>query len=61
MQGLSSMGEIIGVEIYVTEIVKPPAQYPAVAFISVASTLGAVAALGISVLVTTQGFNWRFG
>lgn len=59
MQGLSSMGEIIGAEIYVTEIVKPPAQYPAVSFISVASSVGSVAALGISVLVTTHGFNWR--
>lgn len=59
IQGLSSMGEIIGAEIYVTEIVKPPAQYPAVSFISVASSVGSVAALGISVLVTTQGLNWR--
>jgi MFS family permease len=58
-QGLSSMGEIIGAQIYVTEITKPPAQYPAVAFISVASAFGAVAALGIASLVTHFGFNWR--
>ena len=58
-QGLSSMGEIIGAQIYVTEITKLPERYPAVAFIAVASSLGAVAALGIASLVTHFGFNWR--
>ncbi len=59
VQGLSSMGEIIGAEIYVTEITKPPVQYPAVSLISFASSVGTVAALGIATLVTTRGFNWR--
>lgn len=58
-QGLSSMGEIIGAQVYVTEITKPPSRYPAVAFIAVASSLGAVAALGVASLVTHFGFNWR--
>ncbi len=31
LQGISSMGELVGAEIYVTEITKPPIQYPAVA------------------------------
>jgi MFS family permease len=43
----------------VTEITKPPVQYPAVALIGAASSLGAVAALGIASLVTTSGLNWR--
>jgi MHS family proline/betaine transporter-like MFS transporter len=59
VQGMSSMGEIIGCQIYVSEITKPPEQYPAVSLIGVSSSLGAVAALGISSLVTTAGFNWR--
>lgn len=59
VQGMSSMGEIIGCQIYVSEITRPPEQYPAVSFIGVSSSLGAVAALGISSLVTTAGFNWR--
>ncbi len=59
IQGMSSMGEIIGAQVYVTEITKPPVQYPAVAFIGVASDIGAMAALGISVVATTFGFNWR--
>ena len=58
-QGLSSMGEIMGAMVYVMEITKFPVQYSAVAFIGVASSLGAVAALGISVLVTSYEGNWR--
>lgn len=59
LQGLSSMGEIMGAQIYITEITKPPAQYPAVAFIAVASSLGGVAALGIAYLSTHFGLNFR--
>ena len=58
-QGLSSMGEIIGAQVYITEITKPPAQYPAVAFIAVASSFGAVCALAVASLVTHCDFNWR--
>lgn len=59
IQGLSSMGEIVGAQIYVTEITKPPVQYPAVAFIGVASDIGAMAALAISFLAIRSGLNWR--
>ena len=59
MQGLSSMGEIMGAQVYLTEITKAPAQYVAVSLMSVAASLGAVVALGIATLVTTIGFNWR--
>jgi MFS family permease len=58
-QGLSSMGEIMGAQIYMTEITKPPIQYPAVSLISIAASLGGFAALGIASLVTSIGFNWR--
>ena len=60
-QGLSSMGEILGAGIYMTEITKPPARYPAVGLIGCASRFGTVAALGVAMLVTSQGFNWRNG
>lgn len=59
VQGLSSMGEIMGAQIYVTEITKPPAQYIAVSFVSIASAFGSMAALGIASLVTHFQFNWR--
>ena len=59
VQGLSSMGEIMGAQVYLTEITKPPVQYTAVSFISAAAALGSVFALGVATLVTTVGFNWR--
>lgn len=59
IQGLSSMGEIIGAELYLTESIKPPAQYPAVALIAVFATVGTMVALGIASLVTSFGLNWR--
>ncbi|MES2252320.1 MAG: MFS transporter [Pseudomonadota bacterium] len=59
VQGLSSMGEIMCAKVYLTEITKAPEQYPAVSMITIASSLGAVAALGIATLVTTTSFNWR--
>lgn len=59
IQGMSSMGEIIGAQIYATEITKPPIQYPAVALLALASDFGGMAALGIATLVTRIEFNWR--
>ncbi len=52
LQGLSSMGEIVGAEIYLTEITTPPIRYPIVALIGCASRLGNMAALGIATLIT---------
>lgn len=59
VQGLSSMGEVMGAYVYMTEITKPPLRYPAVSFISLASALGASAALGVATLVTKFDLNWR--
>ena len=49
----------MGAEIYVTEITKPPLQYPAVASIGLSAGIGGSAALGIATLATQIGFNWR--
>ncbi|AXH77690.1 MAG: metabolite-proton [Caudoviricetes sp.] len=59
VQGMSSMGEIIGAEIYLTEATKPPVQYPAVALIVTFSTIGTFAALLVASFVTSHGLNWR--
>ncbi|HJD56819.1 MFS transporter [Candidatus Tisiphia endosymbiont of Ptychoptera albimana] len=59
MQGISSMGEVVGAKLYLTELINPPIQYPAVSSVVVFSTLGGVVALGIASLVTSYGFNWR--
>jgi MHS family proline/betaine transporter-like MFS transporter len=59
LQGLSSMGEIVGAEIYLTEITQPPAQYPLVGLVHCSAALGTVFSLIVASLVTMQGFNWR--
>lgn len=58
-QGMSSMGEIIGAQIYIAESIHRPASYPAVAFVSVAANLGGMVAVGIAALVTSYSINWR--
>ncbi|KJV92075.1 MFS transporter [Rickettsia bellii] len=59
VQGMASVGEIVGAELYLTEITKPPVQYPFVSFIAVASVIGTTAALAVASIVTTHGLNWR--
>lgn len=59
-QGLSSMGEKVGAEIYLTETFKPPLQYFVVSAVPTASTIGTSFALLISTIMTSQGFNWRY-
>lgn len=60
IQGISSMGEIIGAEIYLTEVVSLPLRYCVVGLVNCASRLGMVTALGVAMLVTTyDSFNWR--
>lgn len=59
IQGISSMGEIIGAEIYLTEITKPPLSYPIVSLIGCSSRLGTMVALGVVTMVLTFGIEWR--
>lgn len=58
-QGMSSMGEAIGAEIYLTESIPRPARFPAVALIDACGTLGGFAALGVATLVLSYSMNWR--
>ncbi|WP_342278777.1 MFS transporter [Candidatus Tisiphia endosymbiont of Myopa tessellatipennis] len=59
VQGISSMGEMTGAELYLTEAINPPAQYATVGSLGAFAALGEVGALGIASLVTSYGFNWR--
>lgn len=59
IQGMSSMGEVVGAELYLTEMIKPPLRYSAVSSMTVAATVGVTAALGVSFFVTSFGINWR--
>ena len=59
VQGLSSMGEIIGAQIYLTELIKIPERYPVVYFIGCADMLGGFAALALTAGVLALGIEWR--
>jgi MFS transporter, MHS family, proline/betaine transporter len=59
IQGMATMGEVIGADLYITELTKPPIQYPAVTLIAVFGVLGGTVALGVASLVTSFGINWR--
>ncbi|WP_341756463.1 MULTISPECIES: MFS transporter [unclassified Candidatus Tisiphia] len=59
IQGVSSVGEIIGSELYLNELTKPPIQYPVISLVSISTIIGGVVALGISSLSTSFGFSWR--
>ncbi len=60
IQSLSSLGEMMGAEIYATESIKPPLQYPIVSYISIAGSVGGTFALAVASLVTHFQFNWRW-
>ena len=59
IQGFSSMGEKVGAEIYLTELIKPPKVYPSVAFTNVFAGVGGSAALFVANLSLSHDFNWR--
>ncbi|KJV80426.1 sugar (and other) transporter family protein [Rickettsia hoogstraalii str. RCCE3] len=59
VQGMSSMGEKVGAELYLTEITAPPIQYPIVSLIAGFSTFGTSCALGVASLILSLGINWR--
>ena len=59
VQGMSSMGEVVGALLYLTEFVKVPARYSAVAMIPIFCGLGTFCALGLATFVTALGISWR--
>jgi MFS transporter, MHS family, proline/betaine transporter len=59
VQGISSLGEIIGAEVYLTEITQPPVRYPVVASVRFFSEFGSMIALSIANIVLIFTFNWR--
>ena len=59
VQGISSMGEKVGAQLYLTETIKPPLVYPAVASTNITDAAGGVFALIIANLSLSYYFNWR--
>ncbi len=60
VQGMSSMGEVVGAQLYLCETIPLPARYRAVAIIPAVIAFGTASALGVASLVTSTGFNWRY-
>lgn len=61
IQGMTSMGEIIGAILYCTETIKHPEQFPAVVVLTFFVAFGGTCALSVATFVTSYGFNWRMG
>lgn len=59
VQGMTSMGEITGAQLYLTESLKPPGRYTSVAMMNFCAATGTFAALGVAFLVTSYSLNWR--
>jgi MFS family permease len=59
IQGISSMGEKVGAELYLTETIKSHKVYPAVAITSIFMALGTSSALSVANISIAYGFNWR--
>lgn len=60
IQGMSSMEEVVGAEIYLTESSEIPERYPLVSSIHIASALGGTFALLVGILSISYNFNWRY-
>jgi MHS family proline/betaine transporter-like MFS transporter len=59
IQGISSMGEIVGAQLFLTEATPLSYRFPVVGLISVAGDLGGILAITVAVVSTGHGFNWR--
>lgn len=59
LQGMSSIGESIGAELYTAEMIKAPLRYSAVGFIGFAGVVGMVAALLVARVILALEINWR--
>jgi MHS family proline/betaine transporter-like MFS transporter len=59
LQGISSLGESIGSEIYLSEITTPPVRYTAVGLIGTAGAFGSMASLGAAHTLMALGLEWR--
>jgi MFS transporter, MHS family, proline/betaine transporter len=59
LQGLSSMGEVVASEIYLTELIKKPYVYPSVALLTIGCILGGTIALMVSFVAIKNEYLWR--
>lgn len=60
VQCLSSMAEVMGSGVYITEATPAPYKYFATTLLGVSASVGGVLALGASHLVFSTGISWRY-
>ena len=59
LQGMSSIGESIGAELYTAELIDPPLRYKAVGYIGFAGVVGMSVSLMVAQVVLSLDINWR--
>lgn len=59
LQGMSSIGESIGAELFTAEMIKPPLRYRAVGIIGFAGVVGMTVSLLVARIVLGIGISWR--
>ena len=59
LQGMSSIGESIGAELYTAELIDPPLRYKAVGYIGFAGVVGMSVSLMVAQIVLSLDINWR--
>ena len=59
LQSLAATGELVGAQIYLTEILKPPRSYMVVSWLTEICLLGGTFALLIATIVLKLQSNWR--
>jgi MHS family proline/betaine transporter-like MFS transporter len=59
LQGMSSIGESVGAELYTAELIPVPLRYKAVGYIGFAGVVGMVASLVVARVVLSLGIKWQ--
>jgi MFS family permease len=59
LQGFTSMGEILGAQLYMVESLKPPHSYICTSILNIQSKVGGSFALLVAYISTSVAFEWR--
>ena len=59
LQGFSSLGEVLGAQLYLTETLKQPNRYISTGIIEISARTGGLFALGVANFALTTDLNWR--
>ncbi len=60
IQGMSSLGEVIGAKLYISESINPPMSYAMLQIITIGAIMGGSGAIFMSKVVIDTTGNWRY-